>query len=147
MIFVKRAAVSVILGFAFSAFATPAPATLTYADTMDRVHDSNLNQTAIYKRLDCAQKMENLIREFFKNRTVQVVSYGDTLTVDQSSIRFCGVDDQDQGSYDIDRHLTLCVDVLSADRKSWTGAIYATSNGDMFCDQERLVSVDGIWVH
>ncbi len=120
---------------------------IRFEDAGDRLLESNKNQTEYYKRTSCAGKMVDLVKERFASFTVEVISGGDVLTLDKQSLRFCGIDDIDQGSYNIERSLTLCAEFLDKQGASWSGSVYAITEGDMFCEGERLLEIKGFWVH
>lgn len=136
-----------LLGSLNSYAAVEINAPMMFKDTQDRVFDSNMNQTFIYKKIECAEKLTNLVRDYFAGKTVEVVSYGKVVTLIQDSLQFCGVDDVNQGSYNLTRNVTLCVDVTDETKRVTTGAVYVTTRGNMFCDDEELKTIEGIWIH
>ena len=51
---------------------------------------------------------------------------------------FCGIGDLSQGSYDLERFLSYCID-LEINGKETTGSLFFMTKGEMFCSYEELL--------
>jgi hypothetical protein len=109
------------------------------------------SQFQAYLDEGCDQVMETLAKDYLsKDKSVydQKLSqkYNNHLTVDAASATFCGVKDLGQGSYDVTRFVKICVDVLDFKKNAKAAVIYLRTQGDLFCDNESVLSLEDIWL-
>ena len=146
MFYVKGLLVAVFMSNAL-AFASEPQNILSFQDSQGSLFEANLNQTRLYKKSECAEKFVMLLQTYLLGTTVEITTHGETVTLDKSSFQFCGITDLDQGSYDIDRAVSFCADIVNKNGHKFSATVFTKTNGDMFCENETLVSLDGVWVH
>jgi hypothetical protein len=109
-------------------------------------------QIDYYKGTDCDDKLVQITTDFLaemKTSVDDVISknLGEKVELNLETLQLCDIQDQDPGSYDIRRKVTFCADIVDEIKVASSTSVYVMTEGDMFCEGEKVVSYLGTWVH
>lgn len=109
------------------------------------------SQLQTYEEVGCDLVMEEIASNYISKHLHQLnhlvsKKYQNNYRLDASQISLCGVNDLDQGSYSIERFAKFCLNVLDYRRNPLSATIYLKTEGDMFCEGEKVLSFEDIWL-
>ena len=103
----------------------------------------------------CDKVIVDLAKEYLnsnkseKNLMIDLVlqdKYNNFFTLNSNSLTFCGVKDLEQGSWGIPRFVELCAEVNDYRGNSRSASLYLKTQGNLFCDNEKVLGFEDIWL-